>query len=319
MSSLANTADARPARATHGEGPRVDFGEARILSRRAPSLWRAAFRTFTHDAVAMTALAVVVVIVLFVAGAGLVSEWTGFTPYENHLPQKLSQPGENGYTLGSDANGRDILTRLAYGGRVSLVIALIATVVQLILGLGIGLLAGYRGGWVDAILMRLVDVMLSIPTLPLLILVATLFTPGRYLLALIFALLYWPGDSRLIRGETLALKNREYIEAARVVGNSPVRIVLKHVLPNTLPVLIVLASFTVPGLILAEAALSFLGIGVQVPTPSWGNMLDEAARFYRSNPWNVVFPGLIIFVTALSLYLVGDGLRDAFDPKRAER
>jgi len=166
--------------------------------------------------------------------------------------------------------------------------------------------------------MRLVDVMLSIPTLPLLILVATLFTPGKYALALIFGAIYWPGDSRLIRGQTLALKNREYVEAARVVGNSPVRIVLKHILPNTLPVLIVLTSLTVPGIIIAESALSFLGIGVQVPTPSWGNMLDEAARFYRTNPWNVVYPGLIVFVSALSLYLVGDGLRDAFDPKRTD-
>ena len=299
-----------------GGSPRIDLGESRILSRRAPSLWRAAVRTFTHDYVAMAALAVVTVVVVFVLGAGVVSGWTGFTPYENHLPEKLSQPGENGYRLGSDANGRDLLTRMAYGGRVSLTIALIATVVELTVGLGIGLLAGYRGGWVDSVLMRLVDVMLSIPTLPLLILVATLFTPGKYALALIFGAIYWPGDSRLIRGQTLSLKNREYVEAARVVGNSPARIVLKHILPNTLPVLIVLTSLTIPGIIIAESALSFLGIGVQVPTPSWGNMLDEAARFYRTNPWNVVYPGLIVFVSALSLYLVGDGLRDAFDPKR---
>jgi peptide/nickel transport system permease protein len=267
----------------------------------------------------MTALVVVAVVGRFVLGAGVVSGWTGFTPFENHLPEKLSQPGENGYVLGSDANGRDILTRIAYGGRTSLTIALVATVVELTVGLGIGLLAGYRGGWVDSVLMRLVDVMLSIPTLPLLILVATLFTPGKYALALIFGAIYWPGDSRLIRGQTLALKNREYVEAARVVGNSPARIVLRHILPNTLPVLIVLTSLTIPGIIIAESALSFLGIGVQVPTPSWGNMLDEAARFYRTNPWNVVYPGLIVFVSALSLYLVGDGLRDAFDPKRAEQ
>ena len=318
MSTLADAAEVKVEAATAG-GPRVDLGETRILSRRAPSLWRSALRTFTHDRVAMTALVIVVAVGIFILGAGVVSGWTGFTPYENHLPEKLSQPGENGYLLGSDANGRDILTRLAYGGRVSLTVALIATAVELTIGLGVGLLSGYRGGWVDAVLMRLVDVMLSIPTLPLLILVATLYTPGRYTLALIFAVIYWPGDSRLIRGQTMALKGREYVEAARVVGNSPARIVTRHILPNTLPVLIVLTSLTVPSLIIAESTLSFLGIGVQVPTPSWGNMLDEAARLYRTNPWNVVYPGLIVFVTALSLYLVGDGLRDAFDPKRTER
>jgi peptide/nickel transport system permease protein len=158
------------------------------------SLGRRALRTFLHDRVAMTALFVVTLVVLFVVFAGQVSQWTGFTPYENDLPNKLSQPGENGYRLGSDANGRDILTRLAYGGRSSLTVALLATFVELTIGLGIGLLAGYLGGWVDALLMRLVDVLLSIPTLPLLILVSTLYSPGKYALALIFALIFWPGE-----------------------------------------------------------------------------------------------------------------------------
>jgi len=267
----------------------------------------------------MTALIIFVSVALFAIFANLVSRWTGFTPYENHLAQKLSAPGENGYVLGSDANGRDILTRLAYGARVSITVAFMATLVELTIGLGIGLIAGYAGGWADSILMRLVDVLLSIPTLPLLILIATLYSPGTYTLALIFALIFWPGDSRLIRGEALAIKSREYVDAARVVGVSPVGIVLRHVLPNVVPVMIVLASLTIPSLILVESALSFIGVGIQVPEPSWGNMLDEAQRFYRTNWTYVFFPGFMIFITSLSLYLIGDGLRDAFDPKQSSR
>ena len=293
--------------------------ESGRIVRKSQGLSRRALGRFAHDRVAMTALIVFLVIATFSVGADLVSNWTGFTPYENHLPEKLSRPGENGYLLGSDANGRDILTRLAYGGRLSITVAILATIVELTIGLGIGLIAGYSGKWVDSILMRLVDVLLSIPTLPLLILVATLYSPGKYTLAFIFALVFWPADSRLIRGEALAIKSREYVDAARVVGVSPVGIVVRHVLPNVIPTMIVLASLTIPSLILAESALSFIGVGVQVPEPSWGNMLDEAQRFYRTDWTYVFFPGLMIFVTALSMYLVGDGLRDAFDPKQAHR
>ena len=176
----------------------------------------------------------------------LVSRWTGFDPYENHLEHKLSAPGENGYILGSDANGRDILTRLAYGGRISLTVAVLGTIAELLIGLTIGLIAGYSGGWADSLLMRLVDLLLSIPSLPLLILISTLFQPTWIMLAFILALVSWPGDSRLIRGEALAIKRREYVDAARVVGVGPTGIVLKYVLPNVLPTMLVLASLTVP-------------------------------------------------------------------------
>ena len=287
--------------------------------RKSKGLLLRAMSTFVRDRVAMTALVVVILLVIFALGAGVVSRLTGFTAHENHLTQKLSAPGENGYVLGSDANGRDILTRLAYGARISLTVAVLATFFELTIGLGIGLIAGYAGKWVDFVLMRLVDVLLSIPTLPLLILISTLYRPGTYMLALILALVSWPGDSRLLRGEALSLKSREYVEAAKVVGVSPVGIVLKYILPNVLPTMLVLASLTVPALIIAETSLSFLGVGVQVPTPSWGNMLDEAYRFYRTNWTNVFVPGFIVFTASLALYLVGDGLRDAFDPRQTSR
>ena len=294
------------------------LGDGRLMTNSA-GFFRRAMHSFRRDRVAMCALVVVVLIALFAICAPLVSHLTGFDPFENHLKFKLSKPGENGFILGSDANGRDILTRLAYGGRISMTVALLATLAELTIGLTVGLVAGYAGGWVDSTLMRIVDLLLSIPGLPLLILVTTLFEPGWVMLAFILAIVSWPGDSRLIRGEAMAIKHREYVDGARVVGVSPLGIIIKYVLPNVLPTMLVLASLTVPSLIIAETSLSFLGVGVQVPTPSWGNMLDDAYRFYRSNWTNVFIPGFIVFLISLALYLVGDGLRDAFDPRQTDR
>ncbi|HKG24238.1 MAG TPA: ABC transporter permease [Thermomicrobiales bacterium] len=290
----------------------------RTMVRATPGFYRRAWRRFRRDHLAMAALFVAVCIVVFALAAPLVSDLTGFSYSENHLKAKLADPGEKGYVLGSDGNGRDILTRLAYGGRVTLLVAAFATFAELSLGLGFGLIAGYYGRWVDTLIMRAVDVLLSIPALPLLILIATLYSPGVILLAVIIGAISWPGDARLLRGEVLSLRGREYIEAARVVGVPSRSIILRHLLPNVTPILLVQASLTVPLVILTEAALSFLGLGVQVPTPSWGNMLDEAQRFYRQQWLNVFIPGLMIYLSALSLYLVGIGLRDALDPRLSD-
>ncbi len=266
----------------------------------------------------MTSLFTFVAVAAFVLGAPLVSRLTGFNYYENHLSEKLSAPFSNGYVLGSDANGRDILTRLAYGGRISLLVAFFATISELGLGMSFGIIAGYFGKWVDTIIMRLVDILLSIPALPLLVLISTLFSPGTILLAVLIGAIFWPGDARLIRAEVLSLKGREYIEAAKVVGVPSWRIIIKHLVPNITPIMLIQASLAVPGAILTEALISFLGLGIQVPTPSWGNMLDEASRFYRTDWTNVFFPGLMIYITSLALYLVGIGLRDALDPRLQE-
>ena len=303
------------------------FGEAEAytgaLDRRAlrktPGLYIRAWRRFRANRVAMTALVVLILIVIFVLSAGLISTYvTGFTPYENHLSDKLKPIMTDGYILGSDGNGRDVLTRLAYGGRISIMIAVLSAFATFFLGGSIGLVSGYAGGKTDAIIMRLVDVLLSIPGLPLLILIATLYSPGPVGLAFVLAFVSWPGIARIVRGEVLALRGREYIDAARTLGASSTRIVLRHILPNILPLLIVYISLIIPGLILAETGLSFLGIGVQVPTPSWGNMLGDAQQFFRTNVANVIIPGLMIYITSLTMYLVGSGLRDAFDPKLSE-
>lgn len=291
-------------------------GLLRNTLRSNPGYWRRAWSRFARNRLALVALAIVIVIVVFTLAAGLVSRYiTGFTYTENHLTQKLSPPFSNGYILGSDGNGRDVMTRLAYGGRVSLYVAFLGTLSLLLIGGSIGAISGYFGGLIDSLFMRLADTLLSIPALPLLILVSTTFHPGPSGLAFFIALVSWPGVSRIVRGEVLSLRNRDYVEAARVLGGSNLRILVRHILPNVVPIIVVWASLVIPSLILTEASLSYLGLGVQVPTPSWGNMLQDAKQFVRAS-WTLVFiPGFAIYITVLCINLAASALRDALDPR----
>lgn len=264
----------------------------------------------------MVALGVLIAIVIFSVGAGFISTFiTGFGYENNHLELSRSHPGENGFILGSDANGRDVLTRLAYGGRVSLVFATMAALASLLIGSVIGMISGFALGWTDSVLMRFADVLLSIPAISILVLVSSIYRPDYFTLALIFSLLLWPGISRIVRGETIAIRNQTYIEAAKVNGASNKRLVGRHILPNVMPIMLIWASQVIPAFIITEAALSFLGLGVQPPRPSWGNMLLEAQNYYMTNWTNVFLPGMMIFLTALSINLIGNGLRDALDPR----
>lgn len=292
--------------------------ESLSLSPPARGFYALAWSRYRQNPVAVAALVVVIAVALFALGADAISAITGFDYRENRLDTRLARPGEHGYLLGSDGNGRDILTRLAYGGRVSLTVAVLATLSTMVLGGAIGVAAGYFGRWIDSIAMRVADVLLSIPTLSLLILLSTLYRPGYVLLGIFIASVGWPGLSRLVRGEVLTLRRREYIEAARVIGATNRRIIVRHLVPNVAPIMIIWGSQVIPGFIITEAGLSFLGLGVRIPTPSWGNMLYEAQSVYRSHPTNVIFPGLLIFLTALSINLVGNGLRDALDPRLKE-
>ena len=264
----------------------------------------------------MGGLVVFVMMVLIALGAGLISRYvTGFTPNEQHLLDHFAGIGQKGYLLGSDEFGRDLATRLAYGARVSLSIAAVSVILALTIGALIGLVAGYYGGWVDNVLMRFVDVILSIPTLFLLLLITTLFRVGPALLALVIASVSWVTLSRLVRGEVISVMNREYIEAARVIGAQDRRVIFRHVLPNVAPIMIVWASLRIPALILIEASLSYLGLGVQPPTPSWGAMLTSAEDTFGDSFAVVLLPGLAIYLTVFSINLIGNGLRDALDPR----
>jgi peptide/nickel transport system permease protein len=283
-----------------------------------PGFYVRAWRRFRKDRIAMVSLVVAILILAFSFGAPIVSHFSGYDYATGDLRAKLLAPGEQGHLLGTDANGRDILTRLAYGGRVSMMVSVLAVFSALFIGGTVGSVAGYYGGFIDTLLMRFVDVIISIPGITVLLLLSVWFRPGPVGLAFVIAALAWTGISRLVRGEVLTLKNRDYIDAARVTGASNTRIIFRQIFPNVLSIIIVWMSLALPSLILYEATLSYLGFGVRIPQPSWGNMLDEAKEFYRAS-WTYVFiPGFAIYLAALSFNLVGNGLRDALDPRLNE-
>jgi peptide/nickel transport system permease protein len=303
----AETGFVKSPRGSHLRGmPAVDGGPW----RRSRS-----WRRFRANRVAVIASIVLVAIVGFVLSAGAISAVTGFSPAKGDLRQPLLPPLTAGHLLGTDSSGRDLLVRLSYGGRTSLLVAGVAAITTLCLGGAIGSLSGYAGGWVDAVLMRLVDVLLALPGLSILILVSVLYQPGTVGLALLLAGLGWTGIARIVRGEVLSLRSRDFITAARMTGAPDLYIVRRHILPNVMPTMVVWTSLAIPGLVLTEAGLSFLGFGVQIPTPSWGNMLEQAKDFYSASWTNVFIPGCMIYITVLAISLVGNGLRDAIDPR----
>lgn len=303
------------ARAPGHEQAALPASSERSARRWEQGFYRQAWRRFRRNRVSMIALAVLVVIIIFVLSAGLISDWTGYTYDRNVLRDQLKPPFTDGHILGTDAIGRDVLVRLAYGGRVSLRVAAIAATLTLAIGTIIGTMAGYFGGLLDSILMRFVDVLISIPGLSLLILISVLYRPGPTGLGVVLALLGWPGLARLVRAEVLSLRSRDFIQAATIIGASNVRIMTRHILPSVIPIMVIWVSLAIPGLILAEAALSFLGIGVRIPVPSWGNMLEGAKDYYSRSWTNVFIPGFAIYLTVLAINLVGNGLRDALDPR----
>lgn len=288
--------------------------QARGPARRAGPV-AAAWRRFSANRLAVVALVALALLVLLALCAPLIATYvTKTSPTDQRLLYNFEPPSARNW-LGTDEYGRDVLTRIVYGGRVSLGVAALGVLVALLIGTSVGLLAAYYGGWVDGLLMRFVDLMLSIPGIFLLILIGSLIQVGPATLAVIIAVLSWFGLARLVRAETLSVKQREYIEAARATGTGDAAILLRHILPNVLHIIIVWATVAVPEFILIEAVLSFLGLGVQPPTPSWGNMLTNATQYFYKSIGLVFIPGFFITITVLSLSLVGDALRDALDPR----
>jgi peptide/nickel transport system permease protein len=226
----------------------------------------------------------------------------------------LAPPG-GGHLLGTDELGRDLLTRLVYGVRPSLAAGAIAVGLALVLGVPMGLLAGHSGGWLDEVLMRVADALWSFPGLVLAIAVAAILGPGLANAMVAIGIVYAPVFARLVRGQTVAVREHEYVEAARAVGASDPRIMARYVWPNVSPPVLVQSSLMLGQAILFEAALSFLGLGVQPPAPAWGSMLRTAYQYIEVDPWYALFPGAAIFVTVLAFNLLGDGLREALDPR----
>jgi peptide/nickel transport system permease protein len=292
--------------------------EERRLSRPAQSYWGESLSRLRENPLGMAAVGLILFFALVAIAAPLLSTLVthhGFT--EQDLDHQFASPGFPGHLLGTDELGRDTLTRLIYGARVSLAVGLLTVSMSLAVGTAVGLLAGYYGGLVDDALMRFVDVLLSIPGIFLFILFSILFFRQSNLLTLsiVIASVGWGGTARLVRGEVLSIRHRDFMLATRSIGARDPRLIFRHLLPNALPTMIVVASLGVGGVILAEAGLDFLGFGIHPPTPSWGNMLSNAQEYFVHSPWLVFLPGSLIFLTVLAFNLLGNAVRDAFDPR----
>ena len=285
------------------------FGELALAEHAGH--WRRVLERFVAHRLAVVSLAVLLLVVVLVLAGPVVSP---YSPEHTNLDLRYEPPSP-AHPMGTDSLGRDLLTRIMFGGRVSLTIGVLAMTVAITLGVLIGGLAGFYGSVADAVLMRFVDMMLAFPRLFLLILFSVFFG-GRFLtVVLLLGALSWMGVSRLIRASFLSLKERQFVEAARALGVSNGRIMARHMLPNALAPIIVAATLGIATAIIAESTLSFLGLGIQPPTPSWGNMLKDAQSDMVTAPWTAFFPGLAIFVTVVAINFIGDGLRDALDPQ----
>ena len=277
----------------------------------SPGQVRLAWERFRRHRLAMAGL---VILGLLVAAAVLADV---VTPYDPDLPdvEAIREAPSLSHPMGTDQIGRDQLTRLLHGGRFSLQVGLFATLVSILIGTTVGALAGFYGGNLDNALMRLTDLMFTVPRLLVLLLIGAIFKTTLGLIIVLLGATSWMAVARLVRASFLSLREKEFVEAARAIGVRDARLIVRHILPNALGPVIVAATLGVAGAILVESTLSYLGYGVQPPTPTWGNMLQNAQSEMYAAPWLAIFPGLLIFVTIMAINFVGDGLRDALDPR----
>jgi oligopeptide transport system permease protein len=315
--------------------------ELNVIARKQRSLWKDALTRLLRNKAAIAGMMVILFAALIAIFAEIRIDAIGLhfrlAPYdpvtEQNTPKALMEPiwtrafgskyTDPAYIMGSDQLGRDILSRLMFGSRISLIVGFVPVAIVFMIGGTVGMLAGYLGGWVDNTLMRFTDIIYAFPDLLfVIIIVATLRgTPfgdilgGLLLIFVGIAVVSWVGLARLVRGQVLSLKHREFVEAARCIGATPTRIMLKHLFPNVLAPVIVSVAFAIPGAMLTEATLSFLGIGIRPPTPTWGAMINEGFVVFSTTPWPVLLPALCISIVLLAFTFVGDGLRDALDPR----
>jgi len=239
----------------------------------------------------------------------------GLTPDGQPVPSTLFQSGgRTEFPLGTDANGRDLLSRIFHGAQVSLTVGVLANLLAVVLGLVIGVTAGYLGGWVETVLMRFTDIMMAFPTLLLAMTLVAILKPSLWIIIVVIGLVYWTWIARVVYSQVLTIREREFVIASRALGGNRRFVILHHILPQLIPTIIVWGTLGIATNVMLEASLSYLGIGVQPPTPSWGGMIQQGQSYYRSAPWLVIYPGLAIMITVFAFNLLGDGLRDALDP-----
>ncbi|HEV2141121.1 MAG TPA: ABC transporter permease [Candidatus Dormibacteraeota bacterium] len=279
-------------------------------------LWTDAWQRFRRNRVAVAGLVVITLLILIaVLSPLLVQLGVIADPLKQDVANIEVGPGQAGHLLGSDELGRDTFSRLMYGSRISLTVGILVQAIILPIGLAIGLTAGYFGGRIDNLLMRLTDVWYAFPDLIFVLVLVSVFGPSLLSIFGAIALVNWVGLARLVRGQVLAIKEKEFVDAARAVGSPPTKLILRHLLPNSLGPIIVTLTFGIPQAIFLEATLSFLGVGIQPPTPTWGQMVNDGYQAIYANPTSVVFPALAIGFTLLAFSFIGDGLRDALDPR----
>lgn len=282
---------------------RAQLGEAETFAGIAKRLWR-------ENKLAAASAAV---ILLFILAALLAPVLTPYTFDGMDLLNRLAPPSRE-HPLGTDEAGRDVLTRMLYGSRVSLLVGIVPTVVSMLAGALLGIIAGYSGGRTDAVIMRIADVMLAFPSMFLAMVIMYTLGDGMINIFLALALVNWASVARIVRAETLKLKETEFVEAARSIGVKKAAIMLRHILPNCIPSLIVLFTLNIPSAILSESSLSFLGIGIKAPQASWGLMVNTGRQFLYSQPWLSLSPSIAIMLIVLAFNFLGDGLRDVLDP-----
>ena len=302
------------------EAAGVETAPVQAIQGRSP--WRLAWARLRTDKVAITCGIVIIIFCAVALAAPAIAAAIGHPPayqYSNGTTALGMPRGPGGtFWLGTDNLGRDVLVRLAYGARVSLEVSFVAVAIAVVTGVLIGMMAGYFGGFVDMLLARFTDSVLAFPYLVLALALVAAFGPGLPMIIGVIAFFSWAQMARIVRGQTLSIKEKEYVEAARAVGSSPLRIMFVDIFPNVLAQVLVIATLLVPVAIVFEATLSFLGAGIQQPTASWGNMISDSENFYPVAWWFLFFPSAALFVITLAFNLLGDGIRDAIDP-RTER
>jgi len=285
-------------------------------------LWKDAWVRFRRNRLAVAGLVVIVLMIVLALGARLPTAPGGLWRILHLTNEPFLQDVTNSYAtpslqhpLGTDILGRDQLSRILYGASISLTIGIVVQFLILGIGGSIGMAAGYFGGWIDNLLMRFTDIMYAFPDLLLVLVFVAAFGPSFWSIFIALGLVYWVGLARLVRGQVLSIKEKEYVEAAIMTGTSPLKLIVKHLVPNSLGPVIVTLTFGIPAAIFTEAALSFLGIGIRPPEPSWGVMIEDGYAGIFADPRQVIFPGIAVALTMLSFTFVGDGLRDALDPR----